>query len=287
VARIYSRYCGGKTIGSLGFCVSWAVCKHGTDKQWLEITEVDLPLKKAKDKLHGKKIVQISDLHYSQTVSAKYLKACMKRINELHPDIVVMTGDYVTHDLTGKYAEKVVDIVSRLNAPNGIYACLGNHDYGVNNAFSKRRSSQLDRLTDNMNQVGIKLLRNSSEQIDLDGQTINLVGLGDIWAKDFDPDKSFSKINPDAPVIALTHNPQSVEHLKGHNFDTALCGHTHGSRFILTPSINWPFIKKTHHQYHSGLYHVADKTFYVNRGLGRLGRARLNAPPEITVYNLS
>lgn len=270
----------------MGFCTSMAICPHGTDKQWVELIEIDLHLEKAKKDLSGKKIVHISDLHYSKTVSSNYLRACISQINRLKPDIVVMTGDYITHDLRGRYSNKIVDILSGLDAKSGVFASLGNHDYGLDGFFGKLREKRLEEFIDNMHNVGIEILRNKSADVDLDGQMIHLVGLGDMWAKDMDAEAAFEDVSEDLPTIALTHNPHSMEHLRNHSFDTALCGHTHGSRYIFTPTTNWPFVKKTQHQFHSGLYRVADKSFYVNRGLGRIGRARFNAPPEITIYNL-
>ncbi len=263
-----------------------AVCPHGTNKQWLELSQVDLHLKKAKKSLHGRKIVQISDLHYSKTVSSKYLRACVKKINELQPDLVVMTGDYITHDVRGRYSGKISEILKDLKAKSGVYASLGNHDYGIEGYIGTLKNKRVEKFIDNMKSAGIEVLRNESADVELNGQLIHLVGLGDIWANDFDPEKSFKDVSPDVPTIALTHNPHSVEHLQHHHFDTALCGHTHGSRFIFTPATNWPFVRKTEHQYHHGLYRVGDKSFYVNRGLGRIGRARFGAPPEITIYNL-
>ena len=80
----------------------------------------------------GKRIIQVSDLHCSRTVSGPYLKACIERVNKLCADIVVLTGDYITHDYYGQFRKKVVKLLSGIRSKYGVLACLGNHDYGIN-----------------------------------------------------------------------------------------------------------------------------------------------------------
>lgn len=140
-------------------------------------------------------------------------------------------------------------------------------------------------MVDNMASHGIKVLRNDHAVVEIDNKPICIVGLGDTWAKDLDAERAFRKIHSDMPVIVLSHNPESVEHLKHHRFDAAFCGHTHGLKFQLTRSLRWPIWKQN--DYHAGLYHLEDRKIYVNKGLGRLGRPSHKTPkPEITIYNL-
>ena len=208
-------------MGQLGFCTSWAADKHGREKQWLEIVELDLPLKNFSSSFAGKKIVHVSDLHCSRTVSAKYLSNCINRINSLQPDIVVLTGDYITHDFTGKYRHKVVEIIGKLQTPLGVYACLGNHDYGFAPAQRTTRRQKLHNMIEHMQSRDIKLLRNKAAVLHEGSSTLQIVGLGDLWAKDFNPEKAFKNVHKNETIIALTHNPKSVDHLKQYDFDAA------------------------------------------------------------------
>ena len=108
------RYLKGAAFGKLGFCTSWAVNAHHDDgPEWVEVVEVPLRLKKIPAVFKGKRIIHVSDLHCSRTVSGKYLKCCIERINRLAADIVVLTGDYVTYDYYGRFRKKVVKLISR------------------------------------------------------------------------------------------------------------------------------------------------------------------------------
>lgn len=280
----WNRYLKGASLGNLGFCTSWAVDhNHGTAPEWIEVVEVDLHLPKLADALGGKRIVHISDLHCSRTVSSKYLIHCIERVNLLDADIVVMTGDFVTHDIYGKFRDKVTKLVGKIQSRHGTFACLGNHDYGIGSVFGSYRNDLLSRLIDGFEACGVKMLRNESTAIEIDGKSLWLAGLGDIWAKDFYPEKAFENVTTDLPVIALTHNPDTAIHLKAFPADVCLSGHTHGVQTRLEPSPGWKMKKRN---FHAGLYEVGKAKLYVNRGLGRLGRFLHNARPEITVFTL-
>lgn len=277
------RHVKGSFFGTMGFCTSWAVDIHGLKRQWIEVNELDLQLNDLPEKLKGKKIAHLSDLHCSKTVSKKYLQLCADKVNNLNPDMVVLTGDYVTYDPSGNYRKKVVDILSTIDAPLGIYACLGNHDYGVGKFLKKHQDKAIYKMMLDMEDNGINLLRNKSHAIDVDGHGVWLVGFGDIWAKDYKPEQAFKKVGFDDTVLALAHNPKIANELSDYKVDAVFSGHTHGN------SVDQLFgsARKGNNFYRSGLYEVEGKKLYVNKGLGRLGRAFFNARPEITLYNLT
>ena len=268
----------------MGFCTSWAIDIHKAEHEWLEVVEVDLHLKKLGSNFHGRRIVHVSDLHYSRTVSSKYLKHCIGRINQLNADVVILTGDYITYDIYGRYRKKAASLIGKIESRYGSYACLGNHDYGVDGVCASLQRESLHRMIEDMAARGVNVLRNKSSVLEIDDQSLRFVGLGDLWADDFEPDKAFNGTCEDTAVIALAHNPEAVTHLEGFGFDAVMCGHTHGVRAQVARIFGRPFLNW--HNYHAGLYEVGDKKVYVNRGLGRLGRPISNARPEITVFNL-
>jgi predicted MPP superfamily phosphohydrolase len=285
------HYLKGVTLGTLGFCTGWAVDAQGNGPEWIEVVEIDLHLhrpsclrKKAGgyDRLHGTRVAHISDLHFSRTVSSAYLHRCVERINTLDVDIVVLTGDYITYDFHGRYREKVIALLGNIESRFGAYACLGNHDYGV--ALSgRRRGSLLRRLIRGMEASGVTVLRNESTVLEIDGHPLWFVGLGDLNVGDFDPEKAFAEVPTDQVTIALMHNPRGVEHLSEFAANAVVSGHTHGrkARFsVCLPGTN------EERRFHTGLYEFEGKKLYVNRGLGRVGRTRMNIRPEITVYTL-
>jgi predicted MPP superfamily phosphohydrolase len=277
------HYLKGATLGTLGFCTSWAVDAHGTGPEWIEVVETDLHLQSPDHRLHGKRIAHISDLHHSRTVSSGYLNRCIERINMLDVDVVVMTGDYITYDLRGKYREKVATLLSNIESRYGTYACLGNHDYGINSLPTGRREHLLNGLIHGMETNGITVLRNESTVLDVDGHPLWFVGLGDLRVGDFWPQKAFAGVPANQVTIALIHNPRGIEHLGDFAANAVVSGHTHGRKTRLSPSPPWT---NNCRRFHAGMYEVKDKKLYVNRGLGRVGRARLGVRPEITIFTL-
>lgn len=280
----FKRYFKGAAFGNMGFCTSWAVDVKGGGPEWIEVIEVDLELKSLGGAFHGKRIVHISDLHCSRTVSRKYLQNCVKRINSLEADIVVLTGDYVTYDFCGRFREKVINVIEGIRSRLGVYACLGNHDYGIGGMFRKRRERELKEMIYDMESRGVNLLRNDSSLLEIDGEGIRFVGLGDLWASDFEPARAFAGVVRDEVVIALAHNPDVMQHLHRFDVDAVMCGHTHGTRFGLKCLPGTTTVNRRFH--YAGMYEIGGKKLYVNRGLGRLGKLMFNTRPEITVFNL-
>ena len=278
-----ARHVSGVTLGKLGFCASHAVCSEGTGREWMEVVNIDMPIRNLPSKLRGKRIIQISDLHCSRTVSASYLKRCIDRINALEPDIVIMTGDYVTHDISGKFRQSAVELIGKIEANNGIYACLGNHDYGVGSMVGKHSCDKLSDMVQGMQDKGVNVLQNQSRVVEIDGQPLWMVGLGDLWVGDFDPQRAFAEVPCNEAVIALIHNPDGIDHIHAFPADAVMSGHTHGTTIDMNFSLKKAFRNR---KYHAGMFDVGDKKLYVNRGLGRLGRTGFNARPEITVMTL-
>ena len=276
------HFLGGTAAGKLGFCTGWAVDTHDSGREWIETVDVDMSVPGLADELCGKRIIHVSDLHCSRTVSARYLEKCVERVNQLDGDIVVLTGDYITHDFKGNYRQKAVDLVGSINSRFGVYACLGNHDYGIGSVIRSRRTDLLEHLTEGMKEKGVILLKNESIQADIEGKPLWFVGLGDLWADDFDPDKAYAGVPDSQTAITLVHNPDSVAHLKHFHSNAVMSGHTHGVAHPFAKALG--FLGKP--KYHAGMYEVAGKQLYVNRGLGRLGQMIFSPRPEITVITL-
>jgi len=275
----HRHYLKGATLGSLGICTRWAINARGNTPEWIEVVDIDLPLQSHHQRLNGKRIAHISDLHHSRTVSGVYLRRCIERINSLDVDLVVLTGDYITYDFVGSYRKKVVNLLGNIESQYGAYACLGNHDYGIRG----RQDHLLDRLTGGMQDNGITVLRNESTLLDIDGYPLWLVGLGDLRVGDFRPHKAFADVPTDQATIALMHNPRGIEYLGDFAAHAVMSGHTHGRKARFWPDASGTTWRR---RFHAGMYEVEGTKLYVNRGLGRVGRARLSIRPEITIFTL-
>ncbi len=284
--RSRRRFLKGVVLGTLGFCTGAAVDALGIEPEWLEVVERELPLAGLPGGFAGRRLIHISDLHCSTTVSRKYLERCIRRVNHLKPDIVVLTGDYVTHDALGRFRERVTELLSELKAQLGVYAVMGNHDYGVYSSLGSGGNGNVDDLAQRLENAGVRVLRNAAEAITVDDKRIWLVGLGDIWAKDARPDIAFATVPQRELRLLLAHNPDTIDHLGNYEYSVMLCGHTHGGQ-VKIPFLGPPILPIRNRQYHAGMFEVAQgKRLYVNRGLGRLGRVRFNCRPEITVFTL-
>jgi len=281
--RRHGRYINGAALCTLGFCTSWVIDMTGQGPEWLRVEHVDLHLKHLPPGLAGLRIVHISDLHLSLSVSKRYIEHCVRRVNRLRADVIVLTGDYTTHDPTGRFRRRAVDILARLRSRFGVFACLGNHDYGVRGILGFGYSPRMYDLIVGLRASGIHVLRNEAARLSMGDHALWLVGLGDLWARDFDPRRAFDGVPPNQPVIAMVHNPLGAERLRGFHAGAVVSGHTHGRRVQF---VNSSGLRLRRRKFQAGLYDVDGKKLYVNCGLGRHGDFRPTLRPEITVLRL-
>ncbi len=250
--------------------------------------------------LQGTKLVQLSDLHYDGLrLSEKMLEQAISVANEAEPDLIVLTGDYVTDDPAPIH--QLVLRLKHLQSRSGIYAVLGNHDL-------YHRTSKAE-ITQALTSIGIHVLWN---QIAYPlGQRLPIVGLADYWSKEFDLKPVMSRLDAATPRIVLSHNPDTAQLLKKWRVDLQLSGHTHGGQIML-PGIGpvvtlyknfrrklsksarrqIPFMQKDcakvvrHWEWAQGYHQVGTNQLYVNRGLGTYLPGRLFCPPEVTIITL-
>lgn len=261
----------------------------------LTVKIADLP-----GSLQGTKLVHLSDLHYDGLrLSEPMLEQAIAISNEAEPDMVILTGDYVTDDPSPVH--QLVLRLKHLQSRTGTYAVLGNHDI-----YYKRSQAE---VTGAFNSIGIKILWN--EIAYPLGTELPLVGLADYWSKEFNPKVVMSQLDPAIPRIVLSHNPDSAEVLQKWRVDLQLSGHTHGGQIVL-PGIGpvvahykklvrhlprkvrrWiPFLRADctkvvrHWEWSEGFHQIGNNQLYVNRGLGTYAPGRLFCPPEVTVITL-
>jgi uncharacterized protein len=249
----------------------------------LEILELTIKLPKLPDAFAGMKIVQISDFHFREFTEAAFLRAIVRRVNDLSPELVVLTGDFVSNKPLGtqvgiKMGYNCAELLSHIECPQR-YAILGNHDALVSSPA----------VIDALRAHGIPVLANGFAPIERDGQRIWLAGIKDALIEKPDLDLALpSGRNPDLePVILLSHEPDFADFAFGRNIDLVLSGHTHGGQ-ILLPFLPPLLLPDLGTKYVHGLFKLRDgMQLYVNRGIGAVNLPfRFRCPPEITLITL-
>lgn len=215
-------------------------------------------------------LIQLSDIHVGRTIKKPFVKRLVHRVNAQQPDIVVITGDLIDHDL-----DTIKDDLAPLKeilAP--CYFILGNHEYF-------HGATQIIR---HINTLGIRVLLNENVQINDKGVRFNLIGMTDIMGErigefPMDIEKAYRGIDANLPTVVLAHQPKTILRLKDRPCDLMLSGHTHGGQifpFGLLVMIDQPYL--------NGLYqHSPQQQIYVSRGAGYWGPPiRVLAPSEIS-----
>jgi len=242
----------------------------------VEVTHPRIRLTRLPKAFEGFRIAQLSDIHISPFMTAAEIRRCVAMTNEQKPDLIVMTGDYLSWDTT--WQAEVVEALAGLRAPNGVFGSLGNHESITHTEESITRLFAAQ---------GIHILRQERASIQLNGETIHLIGVDDSQSDDSWIDHL---VMPDTVNILLTHVPvpDTLDLAVKYGFDLVLAGDSHGGQL----SLNFLKHRISYYglltPYVSGLYEKSGGQLYVNRGIGTtLVPIRLGARPEITVFELT
>jgi predicted MPP superfamily phosphohydrolase len=270
-----------RSIGGLGataattLLYTWRLEPH-----WVAVEHVEMPLANLPTALVGKRIVQLSDLHAGKTVDQSFLLREAERVAELNPDMIVLTGDFMSCE-DDEEIPQALDVIRALpKAPLGRLAVLGNHDY----AMYWRRAHVADKLTAGLERLDVRVLRNEATAIG----GLQFAGTDDYWSRNFRPELCVHELATDMPTIALCHNPDGVDDPAFRDFrGWVLSGHTHGGQ-CKPPFLPPPLLPVKNRRYVAGEYDLGPvRRLYINRGLGYLKRVRFNARPEITAFTLA
>ena len=246
---------------------------------WLEVVRRPLPIRRLPSALCGRTLAHLSDIHAGPFVSDEYLLGTFRRVAELRPDIVVITGDLMSWHYG--WRDHVAAIYHHV--PRGrlaTIATLGNHDYGPR--WGDRQIGA--RVAEVVRSCGITVLRN--QMLDVEG--LQIVGLDDLWAKHFAPQEVLHRLDVTRAAIALSHNPDTVDLPVWGGYDGwILAGHTHGGQ-CRPPFLPPPVLPVRNRRYTSGEFQLAgNRQLYISRGVGHSLPVRFNARPEVTLFELS
>ncbi|HUV26372.1 MAG: metallophosphoesterase [Anaerolineales bacterium] len=240
------------------------------------IDRVPISINNLHPALEGFTVLQITDLHLYPLTQPALIKKTVIMANELKPDLVVLTGDYVWQDLEAIH--ELAPILSGLNARYGVFSTLGNHDYWLD----------ADVITAAMESAGLPVLINQGHSIQHGNGSIYLAGLDDGWSGNPDLNATLDGAASNEPIVLLCHEPDLADQyaLDG-RIDLQLSGHSHGGQIRL-PGIGALILPYLGRKYDLGLYKVNDMQLYTNRGLGVISEpVRFNCPPEISQFVLN
>ena len=265
-----------------------------------DVRRVHIPVRNLPRQFEGFTIAQISDIHAGSFFSDKPMQEVCRIVEELKPDMTVVTGDWVNWKFTELPAvmpqiERLARFASRPSA-FGAWGCLGNHDHYVGGEAH-------DALLAMIRSSGARLLVNENAVLDVDGARLQLgaidnVGLRQNYGK---LERALEGFSPEHPTILLAHDPTFWDkriHAKPFEteagnllVDLTLSGHTHGGQMGLnllgvgiTPAA---LMYKQIAGLYADDYHLGQH-IYVNRGIGTTGiPLRIGIPPEITLISLT
>jgi len=237
------------------------------------------------------KVALLSDFHLGPYVREKQVRAAVQAANEEEPDLVALTGDYVT--LGESHVDRITALLAPLHAPLGVFAVLGNHDHQTNKA----------RLLTGLSAAGVQVLDNESRVVEMKGRVgegesdenpgpkgnfrFALVGVDDLWRGKGDVAKAMAGVPESLPALVLSHNPDAVYGLQERGLTLVLAGHTHGGQFF---HLGCLILKGTElgKRYPYGLHRFGQAQIYITSGVGTTFLPiRMGCPAEVAVLRIA
>ena len=227
--------------------------------------------------LKGRKIVHLSDLHLSKFGKAE--RKILNTINQINPDLIFLTGDYIKWKGDIKPA---LNFLSRLKAKHGVFAVMGDYDYS--NSRTSCLFCHAKGTTKPTKEHNIIMLRNSSRKININDDIIEIAGIDEGYD---DPEffKEKSKLDNKSSLLVLSHSPLAFDKFSGRDKIFMFAGDTHGGQVKFPLWLFKLLGYKKNVKYNYGLFKKGNKTMYVTRGTGTSHfKFRLFCPPEIAVF---
>lgn len=225
------------------------------------------------EKMNGTplRIVQLSDLHFDQSLPPSYFRSCFTEASKLDPDFIFLTGDFSDDpDIIRQFIPDIRELKSRF----GVFGVLGNHDY-----FAGAREVELI-----LEEAGVEMLGDSCKSVAVNnGDRVNICGTEYPWSGKL----SSYKANGDMLNIILSHTPDNIFDLSSNPVDLVFSGHLHGGqwRFPFIGSLVIPSIRGRLLDY--GHFRINDTHLFVTSGVGTVWIPfRIRCEPEILIVDV-
>jgi predicted MPP superfamily phosphohydrolase len=270
---------GGGAVAGLGYALV-------VEPRWFQVTHWVFPVRDLPPSLHGLRLVQLTDIHHGPWLALPYVREVVDATNQLEPDLILLTGDYVHH--SPEYIRPVMAELARLRAKVGIVAVLGNHDWWENASLT---CAELARIGIPLIDNGRRLVTPDRRLIEGEGKGLVIAGVGDLWEDRPDYQQALGGLAESTPRLLLSHNPDVAEEREfvesGLRVDLMLSGHTHGGQ-VAIPFVGTPMVPSRFGQkYAQGLVQGPVCPVFVCRGIGvSMLPLRAGVFPEIAVLEL-
>ncbi|MBD3648719.1 MAG: metallophosphoesterase [Pseudomonadales bacterium] len=211
------------------------------------------------------RFVQITDVHIGSR-SIAFLENVISRVNELDPDFVCITGDFI--DATG-IAETQLKSLKSIVGP--VYFTIGNHE----------KYEDLEDICARLRNLGVNVLRNDSLNFREDLQVIGIDDMDDVGQ--VERQLSRMEVSREAFVLLLYHRPRGLEAASRAGVDLMISGHTHNGQIMPFNLLVGRVFERM-----NGLYHYGTSRLYVSEGTGTWGPVmRIGTTSEITLFELN
>lgn len=244
------------------------------ERHRLEITHPVLTIDLGPDAPKEVRIGLLADFHFDPLCEDEFVARCVATLNDLHPDVIFLLGDFASHDPSPISA--LIQQLEALRPPHGIYAILGNHDYIAGE----------EEIVRTLDSAGLRVLRNEFLRLSLPDGELAIAAMDSATYRC--PDFSrLDQCGPNERAIVLCHEPDVFVHASLHpKTALQLSGHTHGGQVIL-PGIGSPLLPRLGKLFVNGHHRRNDTDLYVNRGIGTGHlHVRFGATPEITLMTV-
>lgn len=247
---------------------------------------MEIHIERLPEAFDGFTIVQLSDFHYEDRFSAVPIRKAVALVNQLAPDLIALTGDYVTVPMieynsynyrhSAQSALPCAKILGGLNSRLGSFAVLGNHDV----------TSDASLVTRALEAQRIPVLDNRCVPLERGGARIWLAGIDDALDGSPDLSQALRSIPASETIVLLAHEPDVADEVSSTGVDLQLSGHSHGGQ-IWIPGLGAPWLPPLARKYPRGLHRVGRLVLYTNMGIGTIrAPIRINCPPEVTLFRL-
>jgi len=239
----------------------------------LTIEHHQIRLRRLPPAVDGFRIVQLSDIHHSPFTSREQIARAVETANNLRPDIVALTGDYVSKERA--YAAPCAELLGKLRARHGVYAVLGNHDHWTDASL----------ITDLFRAEGINVLINEGRRFEQNGASFWLAGVDDTMVGLEDLSLALAGSSESEFKLLLAHNPIILRRAARAGVDLVLSGHTHGGQVSLRSERSAS--GRPRRRLLKGLARQGNTQIYITRGLGTVVLpVRFGCPPEVSLLEL-